>query len=150
MPQGRSWSGGYKKSKPSTSNYSPNRRKYNSNNQSNDNYNNNNITALTSSKQERNKIIKEKERHLDKKFGYRNLETGETKRGWVFQILATTANDSNSNSERSGVDIFFIDENNGSDGGGSGVFKFAMFHRPHFYLLSNPREEEEFDMLKKP
>ena len=100
-------------------------------------YGNRNITTLASSKHECIKRKKEKERHLHKKCGYRNLEKGEPKCGWLLQALAVVANVHRSNSEHSDGGTFNKDENNESRGSSCGEFKHAMFHRLYFYLLSN-------------
>eukprot|EP00529_Nitzschia_sp_RCC80_P002741 CAMPEP_0113444100 /NCGR_PEP_ID=MMETSP0014_2-20120614/2493_1 /TAXON_ID=2857 /ORGANISM="Nitzschia sp." /LENGTH=1934 /DNA_ID=CAMNT_0000335103 /DNA_START=203 /DNA_END=6003 /DNA_ORIENTATION=- /assembly_acc=CAM_ASM_000159 len=64
------------------------------------------------------------------------------RRGWLFNMLATTRIDASSGDELAGLDLYFVDD----DGE---TFKTTMLHQPYFYVLTRKEDETLGQLLLK-
>jgi len=94
---------------------------------------------------------------IDAKFGYHRLEDQylerqknsrlrteegnaggvdklKQRRGWLFNMAATTRIDSSSGDELSGLDLYFVDDDGEN-------FKTTVLHRPYFYVLTKKQDD---------
>eukprot|EP00980_Cylindrotheca_fusiformis_P026149 scaffold15472_cov117-Cylindrotheca_fusiformis.AAC.13 len=100
----------------------------------------------------RKRLRQEQGEEIDTKFGYRRLEDQFSdslqdgapieRRGWLFNMLATTRIDPSSGAEQAGLDLYFVDDQ-------CQTFKTTVLHRPYFYVLTHKEDEGLGHLLVK-
>ncbi|KAK8809818.1 hypothetical protein WA158_000761 [Blastocystis sp. Blastoise] len=77
--------------------------------------------------------IREQNALLDAQFGYEEFKEGDSKVGWLLNIVATSIEQEGSPAE-AGVELFFIEQS-------GDVFKGTFMYRPYFYVFAKEGKE---------
>lgn len=75
---------------------------------------------------------------FDEKVGFGRYQGKEAKLGWLVNMQETLLADADHPNGRSGVDLYFITE-------GEGTFKTTFFYQPYFHLLTKPFAQNEVE-----